>query len=434
MKRLLFLFVFVIACTFSVPVSAAESITVNNVSSKDVHDFLVALYLKSGSTIQSSTDTNIVFDTKPAATDADLISPWGSGATLHSAYSLVPSGPDVIVSLEIQIVTDPGTASEKAHVASLENAMAYSPEEKRVLDAEYNNTLYTLRALKGAFNGIYRYGFTPVFKKSYAEVVEVSPHFSAEKAGLKTGDRIIKLNNAPVEDLGENAFDKIIETGDEGASINLVVLRDNKEIPLTLTKQFQPPTYKKVVNGQKDTNQHINYLYGEPTKIKLNDQLDLKFGTLYFGYSLADKYGNPNLNNFYYYKERVLFNTNLVYIPVNGVEVELSNHSDQPYIINWAGSSMSCGSFSGMPFLDGMSGRNAGNPAATPDTVIPPGTTVTKILYLSRVSFYDRSWYVNGELIPTDNSLNIRLYLKVADSNNMYRYYAANSPHIGLVL
>jgi hypothetical protein len=44
-------------------------------------------------------------------------------------------------------------------------------------------------------------------------------------------------------------------------------------------------------------------------------------------------------------------------------------------------------SFSGIPFFDGMHYRDAGNPSATPDTLVPPGQIVEKSIYVSNVKF-----------------------------------------------
>jgi S1-C subfamily serine protease len=67
-------------------------------------------------------------------------------------------------------------------------------------------------------------------------IEEVTPDTVAAKAGLKAGDKIVKAGDAKVEsmqDLGPAMF------GAEGP-IKLVVLRDGKEVPITLERPEQP--------------------------------------------------------------------------------------------------------------------------------------------------------------------------------------------------
>lgn len=114
---------------------------------------------------------------------------------------------------------------------------------------------------------------------------------------------------------------------------------------------------------------------------------------------------------------------------VNGIKVLLRNTTDSVLIIRWSESALSSKSFSGIPFLDGMKYINAGNPSATPDSVIAPGQTLTKELNMSNVKF-DKSWAVLGEPIPKVDGLSFTLTLKVIDSNNSSQYYYLTSPKI----
>lgn len=244
MKRLLFLFAFLLIFIIAVPASATEIVTLNNVSQKDVHDFIIAENMKNGYTIKSATDYSLVFENnKPK--DTKFILAWGTSAKVLHVYNLVQSGSDVITSLEIQIITDPDSAKERVHVASMENAKGYFPSTKPYLEAGDRITKNILQRLKATFNGIYWYCFDYTFKKDYTEVLKNWPGMSAEKAGLKVGDRIIKVNDIAVKSLNMYSFDDILKSGDENATVNLIVQRDGKEIPITITKQFVPPTYKK---------------------------------------------------------------------------------------------------------------------------------------------------------------------------------------------
>lgn len=135
----------------------------------------------------------------------------------------------------------------------------------------------------------------------------------------------------------------------------------------------------------------------------------------YFFYRSKSWYGDVT----YYFKEIV------------GFELSFTNTSDKFYNINWSGSNITFGNFSGMPFVSGMKYIDAGNPNVTPDTLLPPNTITTLKIYTSNLEFTSGDWTFNGELIPVDNSMQLILYLK-AISDNTPSYYTVKFSHIGI--
>lgn len=68
------------------------------------------------------------------------------------------------------------------------------------------------------------------------EVVEVQENSPAEKAGIAVGDRIIRVGEEAVEELGySEAVDKI--RGEEGTQVVLTILHEGREIRKTITRQ-----------------------------------------------------------------------------------------------------------------------------------------------------------------------------------------------------
>lgn len=116
---------------------------------------------------------------------------------------------------------------------------------------------------------------------------------------------------------------------------------------------------------------------------------------------------------------------------LNGISCTFQNTSDKVLIIKWADSAISSGSFSGIPFLSGMKYTDAGNPSATPDTLIAPGQTISKDVYISRVKFKN-NWWIIGEPIPKQGGIKCILSIKVVDGNGNYQYFSPQTPLIGV--
>ncbi len=71
-------------------------------------------------------------------------------------------------------------------------------------------------------------------------VVSVIPGSSAEEAGIKAGDRFIKVDGHDVTGLSVNEIVPLIQ-GEEGTTVQVTMLRDGEEIALTVTR--------KAING-----------------------------------------------------------------------------------------------------------------------------------------------------------------------------------------
>lgn len=161
-------------------------------------------------------------------------------------------------------------------------------------------------------------------------------------------------------------------------------------------------------------------------KTECENGLTIEFSGLVKCY-MQDYYAENNSNSYW-------FKAGVMGVPftigVQGIIVDLHNTTDKMMIIKWAESSLSLGSFYGMPFLPGMKYQDAGNPSATPDTIIPPGGTVTQTLYISHVSFSDGNWVQGYAYVRADNSLKSAIYMKVLDPSGNSTYCSAESPSI----
>lgn len=121
---------------------------------------------------------------------------------------------------------------------------------------------------------------------------------------------------------------------------------------------------------------------------------------------------------------------------VDGVKLSIKNPTDKVAVVKWSESAFSIGSFSGIPFLNGMRYQDAGNPSATPDTLIPPGQTIEKNLFVSTVKFgsnlstMQKDWQVQGIPIRRDGTTKATVTMKLFIDNGQAQYYNLTSPAI----
>ena len=97
-----------------------------------------------------------------------------------------------------------------------------------------------------------------------------------------------------------------------------------------------------------------------------------------------------------------------------GLYAQFTNNSNAPAVISWKNSSISSGNTNyGIPFLEGMKYKDAGNPSETPDTIIPPGQKVMKRVFLPDVKFVGSRWIHNGIIVTPSKDINLTLVLSI---------------------
>ena len=183
----------------------------------------------------------------------------------------------------------------------------------------------------------------------------------------------------------------------------------------------------KVEDNAPHTKDHIVFL-STPTSCTLDDGIIISFSNLVIDTDAgksAKKGYYSNAGSFFYGSEPIQF---------EGVGISIQNISDQIKIIHWAESTLVVGDYSGLPFLDGMMFKKAGDATALADTILSPKQSIDKIIYVSTVYKYpgDGKWYFLGPYIPKDNSMIVTLNLKIFDAHGTANYYSIHSPNIGL--
>lgn len=142
--------------------------------------------------------------------------------------------------------TNPAELMDKAIKGMLANLDPYTVfwNEQQVEDARINNA--------GIYTGI---GATVRTKKDKLIILEPFKDYPADKAGLKAGDEIIKIDNLEISEVEENAGDLL--KGTAGSTINVTYLRQGKPQTTTITRGaidvHAVPFYKLV-------NEDIGYI------------------------------------------------------------------------------------------------------------------------------------------------------------------------------
>lgn len=172
----------------------------------------------------------------------------------------------------------------------------------------------------------------------------------------------------------------------------------------------------------------MRFLPSTPAEVALDNGLVINFVA-----PAVDAYGEESKDGSVYRQRSSNFLGVMQKIYLNGVVLNITNTSNQLYVIRWAESTVDFGNNPGVPFLGEMKMRDAGNPGATPNTIIPPGQTITKGVYTSS-TWHDREagWGFNGTPIPVNNSIRVQFYLKILDANGTGKYFALQSPPIGM--
>lgn len=155
-----------------------------------------------------------------------------------------------------------------------------------------------------------------------------------------------------------------------------------------------------------DANGVVVYVYNPigGTHSQVNFVSDIKTG------KMKVTYGATNGSDNYGDKKDVM--------TAVGLYVQFINNNSTPAVISWKDSSISAGNKNyGIPFLEGMKYKDAGNPSVTPDTIIPPGQKITKRVFIPDVNFVGSQWIQNGITVTPSKDIKMTLVLSV---NNQF--------------
>jgi C-terminal processing protease CtpA/Prc len=133
------------------------------------------------------------------------------------------------IAADVRIVTNPNSGFENYTVVTNKDWQNYLDGVKRV------------------FNGYVGYGITYSEKKEddCLRIIVIVPGGPADKAELKLGDMISKLNGITVEDMNKKEIDKNFIEGNIGQELRVTTKGTLKDTVHVMTKALIPPEYKK---------------------------------------------------------------------------------------------------------------------------------------------------------------------------------------------
>lgn len=76
-----------------------------------------------------------------------------------------------------------------------------------------------------------------VREDGYLDVMKVEPNGPAKEAGIQPGDILIKANGLDCAEMGIDETGNVVR-GEEGTTVNLTVLRDGRELELTVERRY----------------------------------------------------------------------------------------------------------------------------------------------------------------------------------------------------
>lgn len=163
--------------------------------------------------------------------------------------------------------TTPAELMDKAITGMLDDLDPYTVywNEQEVEDARINNS--------GEYTGI---GASARTIKGKIIVMEPFKGYPADKAGLKAGDEIIKIDNISLNDFTDDAGDLL--KGAPGTTVSLTYLRQGKEYTTNLTREavgIKAVPFSKLIGG--DTGYIVLSKFNAKTTIETRKALeDLK--------------------------------------------------------------------------------------------------------------------------------------------------------------
>lgn len=142
------------------------------------------------------------------------------------------------------------------------------------------------------------------------------------------------------------------------------------------------------------------------------------------GYGL--KPADPN-SHMYYFRTPGITRFNYAF-GVKGLALRVENLTDNVLVVHWNESVIQIGNSSGMPFINGMKYIDAGKPADTPNTIIPPKSFINVDVYPATNVRYDSgSWGITFEPISDEGITQVAITMKV-EEDGASKYYSYKTP------
>ena len=145
-----------------------------------------------------------------------------------------------------------------------------------------------------------------------------------------------------------------------------------------------------------------------------------------YGVGHGIKPADPN-SHMYYFRTSGITRFNYAF-GVKGLALRMENLTDNVLVIHWNESVIQIGNSSSMPFINGMKYIDAGKPADTPNTIIPPKSFVNVDVYpATNVDYGNGSWNIIFEPISDEGTTQATITMKIEEDGTS-KYYSYKTP------
>ena len=133
---------------------------------------------------------------------------------------------------------------------------------------------------------------------------------------------------------------------------------------------------------------------------------------------------------FHNFPVELICGTRFKAVTIEAINLEFTNDTDNVVLVEWSKSAIFVnGESKGIPFLKGMKYKDAGNPSATPNTILPPHSQTTVYAALPIFEFCGGGWMSKGAIIRRDIGVKFDYYILLS-ANAENDYLAVNIPKL----
>lgn len=178
--------------------STVYTVDIQNVDKKIAIDFMVNELIGQGCNIVSVNDYQLVASEEIDDFTGRVL--YGSNPETRMTFNFAQVNNVVRVSAQVKLVTSPHTRRERASVIEMDEIQQMLDRFKDALEQQYAPKASTKSNPEESISPLgfnYTFGLTG----NYIYITRVLPDGAAEKAGLQSGDRIIKVNDNTITDI-----------------------------------------------------------------------------------------------------------------------------------------------------------------------------------------------------------------------------------------
>ncbi len=236
--------------TFSTPpAECAEEIIIHHTDPQTIQSFLLDQADKGGLTVLEQSASRLVLHMNME--DDSSYDLWGKDSYIRCTYRFRPQADATHITYETAAVNGVQTAPFTHPRLSDYHGKRLAFARMRLI-----TTLENLALIRMQFEGLYLYGLVLGMKEDNAlPISEIIPQTPCDRAGIRSGDRIIRLGNTRVSDASDfDLFYDYLRHELTAKPLTLTVLHQGKKQRHTIQPQFYTAAQLMKMNQAAQTN------------------------------------------------------------------------------------------------------------------------------------------------------------------------------------